>query len=523
MLLLTLSLSSLTRAQARVDLPGTQPGELTMDLREPHLCRNCHGAYSDASAGDTWAGTMMANAGRDPLFQAALTIANQDLPGSGEICIRCHAPRAFLFGRADPPDLSAFEPGDEEGVTCDFCHRLTDDGTGAHLIGTGQYFVADDFVRRGPIRDPMAPHESLYDPYFESSEICGLCHDVSNPLRGGFAIERTYTEWLSSDYPAEGTTCQTCHEPATEGVPVAGSPGAPLRTLHRHEMAGGNTWMPGVLAAEHPELDRQESFDRAAANARDQLEHAATVSITAPASVRAGSDLTIGVRIENQTGHKLPTGYPEGRRCWLRLEVTDDTGAVVFVSGAYDTEAADRHDDPQLRTYEVRMAASGEEGFHFILQDELLQDNRIPPRGFVPQPDTMPVGRDYPLQPDGSLAHWDDAPYVVPVAGRTTGTLTVRATLLYQTTSRPYVELLRDANHTDDRGQRVFDLWERHGRAEPVEMASAEISLAVTKRPEGCSASAGTQDGMLDQAVLVPWVLWLVLKRLERRKRRVVR
>lgn len=479
-------------ALAGVDLPGTQPGELTVDLRGPEACSACHGSFAEHAPSEVWAGTMMANAARDPLFLAALTIANQDDPDAGDLCLRCHTPRGWLFGRSEPHDGSALEPGDLEGVTCDFCHRLVEGPEGERLIGNGQFFVADDQARRGPIMDPLAPHETVYSTYFESSELCGLCHDVSNPLKGGFAIERTYTEWLSSAFADEGTSCQSCHFPAREGL-ACGAPGMPERTVHTHELAGGNAWIPLVLAGEYPELERGPAYQRAANNAVKMLRSAAEVTVSASGAARDG-ELAFTVRVENRTGHKLPTGYPEGRRSWLEIRVHDGAGRLLLHSGAYDPATGHRAADPQLRTYEVRMAAGGQEGFHFVLQDQLLQDNRIPPRGFVPAPDTMPVGRAYPVQADGALAHWDDAPYRVSIPADAPGTvIVVMATLWYQTTSHEYVEFLRDENHTDDRGQHMYDLWERYGRSPPVDMASdvviLDIGEAPTPAPDSCSST----------------------------------
>lgn len=532
-------------AQARAEvpdggvfLPGTQPNELTLDLRPPDFCGACHGGYSERAANDSWSGTMMANAARDPLFQAALTIANQDIPGSGDLCIRCHSPRAWLFGRSSPPLISNFEPEDFEGVQCDFCHRLTAGPKGEHLIGTGQYFVANDFVRRGPIQDSLAPHEWAYSKYFTESRLCGLCHDVSNPLQNGFAIERTYTEWLASDFAAAGTTCQTCHLPAATGK-ACGAPGMPDRAQHAHELAGGNTWMPRVLAGEFPELGRGAAYERAAKAAEAKLRAAATLSLDAPTAVAAGESLSFRVRVENLSGHKLPTGYPEGRRCWLEVRVTDAEGAVLLHSGAYDLASATRAVDPQLRTYEVRMAAQGKEGFHFILQDELLQDTRIPPRGFVAAPDTAPKGRSYPVvaaKSGPALAHWDEAPYSVQLPSGVRGPLKVAVTLWYQTTSREYVESLRDGNLTDDAGKRLHALWQKYDRAPPFAMqeatgmilvaaggavtpdASVPSSPSVAPAGGGCSCRLGARTF----AMRAPWgygILALAAALLRRRRR----
>ncbi|MET0592149.1 MAG: multiheme c-type cytochrome, partial [Polyangiaceae bacterium] len=453
--------------------PGTQPGELTQPIRASAICADCHGQYADYDADGTWRGTMMANAARDPLFHAALTVARQDEPVSGDLCIRCHAPRAWLFGRSEPALISNLEPADFESVQCDFCHRLNTGPNATPYIGNGQYFVANDFIRRGPIRDAKAPHDFQYSEYHEESRLCGLCHDVSNPLRNGFAIERTYTEWLTSSFATEGKSCQSCHMPSQRGF-ACGAPDMPERDAHAHEFAGGNYWMPKVIAGENPTLPR-EPYEKTAKIAEDKLKTAADVTLQIPTRVTAGQKISFQVRVENKTGHKLPTGYPEGRRMWLEVEIADETGKPLFQSGAYDRQTATRRDDPQLRTYEVRMAANGVEGFHFILQDEVLQDNRIPPRGFVARPDTKPVGRDYPVVPapdagrqtpmEPVLAHWDDAPYEF-VLPRSIGTaVVIRATLWYQTTSREYVEALRSANGTDSYGDKMLELWERYDRA----------------------------------------------------------
>jgi hypothetical protein len=306
----------------------------------------------------------------------------------------------------------------------------------------------------------------------------------------------------------------------------------PRRIVHRHELAGGNYWMPRVLAAEHPELGRQAAFDRTVDNAMRQLQSAASLRIDVGESAVAGSALRLRVRVENLTGHKLPTGYPEGRRCWLEVVVTDDAGAEVFRSGGYDFDTATRNEDPSLRTYEARMAADDVEGFHFVLQDEILQDNRIPPRGFLPAHDTRPVGRDYPILPDGTLAWWDDAPYSVPLPADLRGSLTVTATLWYQTTSREYVEFLREANDTDDRGDRMYDLWDRYGRAEPAMMATAgatvELDPIRTPLGGGCTvrppaardqAVGKETDDDLATVVLGSWAL-CVLRGMRLRRRR---
>lgn len=475
-----------------IPLPGTQPLELSTPLRPISSCSGCHANISGDDAFATWEGSMMANAFRDPLFQAALTVANQDVPGSGEYCLRCHTPRAWLGGRSTPTDGSALLADDKHGVDCDFCHRLTPDTNGRFLVGNSQYFVADDSAVRGTNPDHSAVHSVEVVSYVGESELCAPCHDVSNPTLNNFPIERTYTEWKMSAYPQEGVSCQSCHFPQTRGH-ASSFGNTPERVINRHELAGGNYWIPRVLAQTHPEVASPESFARAATAAERLLgEESATITVGAVGGT-PGEALTFTVRVENKTGHKLPTGYPEGRRCWLEVTVSDATGRPLLHSGAYDPNTGERSQDAQLRTYEVRLGVDGVAGFHFMLQNQRLLDNRIPPRGFVSNSETAPVGRTYPRLSDGTLAHWDDAPYTVGVPADATFPLTVRAQLWYQTTSKPYVEALRDLNTTDTRGDTLYALWEANGRAAPVSMGVTTGTLP--RRSDdvsgGCSNASG--------------------------------
>ena len=135
---------------------GTQPG-LFNPLQFADQCFRCHSANQGDPATafrpyTAWAGSMKANATRDPLFFAALDVANNDVPGSGDFCLRCHTPRGWLDGHvikagfgAPNNDVTlgaagcllggAYDSADDlnsdfGGVTCHFCHRLMPQGTG---------------------------------------------------------------------------------------------------------------------------------------------------------------------------------------------------------------------------------------------------------------------------------------------------------------------------------------------------------------------------------------------------------
>ncbi len=466
-------------AQEGFGLLGTEAHELTVNLASAEECAGCHAGFPNAP-NDMWEGTMMANAVIDPLYQAALTIANQDQPGSGEFCLRCHTPSGHLEGRLDPPDGSALIERDLEGVTCDLCHRLELPEDGPY-IGNAQMVVADDAVRRGTIGSTHAPHQVAHSDFLSSSELCGTCHEVSNPGAEDFPIERTYSEWAASDF-LTGESCQDCHMVAADGYASdpEGTDGLPERTLHTHVFVGGNTWIPEVLAGLYPELGLGPSYYMVADAARSLLEEAAVVMIETPSVARRGSTTRFGVRVENTTGHKIPTGYPEGRRMWLEVTVTGPGGEALLESGLYDHDVGDLVGDDQLRIYHAQLGNDGQLNYHMIKQDELLTDTRIPPRGFRPDQSMVPLGIEYEILDDGSYAHWDLAPYSMAIPSEQTGPLTVHARLWYQTTTRAYVEFLQSENYTDDNGDILMDAWLEYGMDTPELMAEFTSTLDVT-------------------------------------------
>ena len=80
--------------------------------------------------------------------------------------------------------------------------------------------------------------------------------------------------------------------------------------------------------------------------ATEMLQNAATLS-----AAYAGGYLR--VTVTNQCGHKLPTGYPEGRRIWLNVRFFDEWDGLLSESGAYDTETGVLTRDLGAKIYEV--------------------------------------------------------------------------------------------------------------------------------------------------------------------------
>ena len=582
---------------------GTQPF-LTHDLLDASICSDCHGnsAFGGVATDvnymplGTWAGSMMANATRDPLFWAAVDIANQDVPGVGDFCIRCHTPLGFYNGHTKNGSgdldyangcklagtISSTENklNDYQGVVCHFCHRLEPQGPNQEaLINNNANAWLDDTdcnspgsptfgpCRKGPYKDyannpnvGTPPHAWEYSSFIQKGEFCGSCHNVSSPeiLNNGvltiaktlidengidlgiaMPIERTYAEWknslfsdliyidgfggdTSTELPnlKQGQTCQTCHMPQSNDTNTRAcifpQPGTRTGNLKKHEFAGGNSWMPQVLKNiygasldEAGIFSRSDAYDRTVISALDMLQ---TKSALIETSIISSTPTLarIKVKVTNLTGHKLPTGYPEGRRMWINLQVKDNNSVLLFESGAYDSTTALLTEDNAIKIYEAKQGiwnsgnstceteASGQKVFHFALNDCIAKDNRIPPLGFRggTSVELKPVATIYPARPGHSnqLVNFDEATYNIMIPNGTPLPLIVTATLKYQTASKEYIDFLDTASTTasentlcnrsqtdgpanQSRGAFMKSLWQNNGKSEPVDMTSSTIQI----------------------------------------------
>jgi hypothetical protein len=615
-----------------IQQPGTQPQEIS-NLESPDKCDNCHGGYNElVEPAFNWRGSMMANAGRDPIFWATLAVAEQDFDGAGDLCIRCHSTAGWLAGRSTPTDGSGLSASDGDGVECDFCHKMTNPDNSKHqgvMIGS---FIANDggdppngyygsgmasmwggSEKLGPYADTVARHQFLRSRFHRSQDFCGTCHDVSNPAVGDLApnhgaqpdadpvtangslggavdgkaafnnfpfmygiVERTFSEFKSGllsqtlvsdyaddpDFPLElkdgairvayesafvagtggdyedGTartfTCQTCHMRPVDGV-GCNKKGAPIRKdLPLHDMTGGNYWMAEAIQYLDPlgklrlggglTSTQIAALNAGVTRAKKQLNEAVSLSVN-------GNTL----RVVNLTGHKLISGYPEGRRMWLNIKWYDGSNSdPIREDGAYgligvtipnpaggtaQVESLVDLYDPNTKVYEAHYgmtqqwaaqlislsyppdlalsynrytgadgttlgelatAAPGteHETFHFVLNNTVVKDNRIPPYGMAYEEarkrNALPVPATQYGNPGaaGSYNYFDDFT-LAPPAGAVYATID----MLYQPTSWEYIQFLWLANNEQnsflvDEGVNLLEAWLNTGMAAPYVMAS---------------------------------------------------
>lgn len=664
--LLTISLAAFGFAAdtvpTEIQQPGTQPAQIS-NLESPDKCDNCHGGYNTTvEPAHNWRGSMMANAGRDPIFWATLAIAEQDFDGAGDLCIRCHSTAGWLAGRSTPTDGSGLSASDADGVECDFCHKSTNPDNSEWIGQQLAPFTANDFgdpgsdpsnvvgyygsgmasiwggnEKLGPYGSSVARHQFLQSQFHRSVDFCGTCHDVSNPAVGDLAhnfgaqatagsvnasgtpgsavagkaafnnlpfrygvVERTFSEFKSgllsktrvsayASLPAElrrgavkaayetalvagrggdyedGSpryfSCQTCHMRPVNGA-GCNKAGAPIRKdLPLHDMTGGNYWMPQAIQYLNPvgklrlggglTSGQIAALNDGVPRVQKQLSEAATLSVSGNT-----------VKVINHTGHKLISGYPEGRRMWLNMKWFDASGAMLREDGEYgplfdelramvtvpnpsggpavQVESILDLDNPNTKVYEAHYGITSEwarqlldlgyspalalaygrmsgtveetlgelaakepgevqETFHFVLNNTVAKDNRIPPYGMSydegAKRNALPVpASQYGGGSTGSTYnHWD-AFTLSPPAGAVYATIE----LMYQPTSWEYIQFLYLANNGQNtflaaEGANLLEAWLNTGMARPYTMASTVWGTAPAPPvPDMAVQSLGT-------------------------------
>jgi hypothetical protein len=478
----------------------------------------------------------------------------------GVSCSICH--------RAVDPD---YKPGVSPDVDADVLAALGFDrppqaGQGGPLAN-GHLVIDHQDRRRGPFDlGNFYYHEFRQSQFHVTSEMCAACHDVSNPAYtktvgpGGvvtytkgsldskhptgnkydmYPVERLYSEWAESSFASGSvtqtvpdgqggfvgrfggngltaySTCQDCHMPPIEGTGCAPFLGSPVRpNVPQHNFAGANTWVlyaiNNLFSPLETHMDDPAMIDASVGRAVTMLQRASDTELKV-----IGDQLR--VRVINEGGHKLPSGYGEGRRIWVNVKFLNAANAVIAERGRYDSATGalttgDTKVYEQLQGLDSVMAAQAElpagAGFHFALNNKVIKDNRIPPRGFTnagfAAVQAAPVGAAYA---DGQ--YWDDTLFTIPA-----GATSAQVNVYHQTSSKEYMEFLRDnANnpiHSGDFvqppsgssattvGEVVYEQWQLLGRSAPTLMDSAATPARACKPDLGGQGGVLGADGVLN-------------------------
>jgi hypothetical protein len=442
---------------------------------------------------------------------------------------------------------------------CGSCHDVSNSVTGDLAHNFGKQSTSDPVVASGAPGSPVAGKAAFKNPPFMygivertysefkssllSQTLVSSYAGLPGDLKAG-AIEAAF-ESSGGNYKDGAPryfSCQTCHMRAVTGV-GANKAGTPTRAdLPLHDMTGGNYWAAeailfqntaGTLRLGGGLLATQIDAIRAGADrARQQLNLAASLSVTGNA-----------LKVTNLTGHKLISGYPEGRRMWLNIKWYDAGKTLLREDGKYDVVASVNGTsvkslvnlaDPNIRIYEAhygmtkewanqllglgysaslplgfdrvtgalaytlgQLAAQADgtyhNTFHFALNNTVTKDNRIPPYGMAYEEarkrNALPVpASQYGGVAGGTYNYWDELTLNPPA-----GAAYAEIKLMYQPTSWEYIQFLYLANNKSNaflaqEGVNLLNAWLGTGQAEPHVMASTTWGNAPPPPPTECSA-----------------------------------
>jgi len=513
----------------------------------------------NVSLGEAWETSMMANSTRDPYWHAVVAAELHDFPMLEEeindTCTRCHAPLANELAKKTGQPIHIFDSGSEangdlvkgiygmnaedeifnhamDGVSCTLCHQIEPGNLGTESSFSGGYIITGSPT--GDIKDRPAyaqyPETDLnvgymvqqsdftptFGPHMSTSETCATCHNLNvEPVNeqgeliegiAHFSEQANHLEWLNSDYAVGGSReadCQSCHMPTLESDVFLGE-GANIKRpdFAEHTFLGANTVMQEMLMNFRDELGVLPSatdadFEESIARNQDFIKTSADVTIAA--GQVDGDQISFDVQVENNTGHKLPTGY-HSRRVYLHVQVLDGSGLQIFESGeirpdgsivgvAEDTDPSEwelHHDvitsPTQVQVYQSVPIDEHSERAHSLLRGSAYgKDNRIPPHGF----DKNVVNGNPALPPsfgvfglaatdDDFNAGFDTVTY--QVSSNTAGPYTVLAELRYQPISYGHLlDLFTVSDQVDqvDMFRTMYDSTER--RDEVIDSVTATI------------------------------------------------
>jgi MYXO-CTERM domain-containing protein len=199
------------------------------------------------------------------------------------------------------------------------------------------------------------------------------------------------------------------------------------------------------------------------------------------------------VHVQNNTGHKFPTGYVDGRRAWVAVEIIDKDGVTHSLAGAYDAATGAIASDPPTHVYRAVHGrwdgAQGVPEHSLVKQDMLLSDTRIPPEGFVPDERTANTDEVDFKDGQGGYRHWDELTFSLTAPAGVTGVATLSARVYFQSITPEYKEFLVTENKTDSKGEALAQIYDSTGQGPPV--VAGKVDVAVDFGGEGGAGGAG--------------------------------
>ena len=477
-------------------------------------CTSCHQQMVDESGADVsidaaWRSTMMANAARDPYWQASVRLETLAHPALAEViedkCATCHMPMATGTVHAGGEKAPILDDGFNnanhdyhglamDGVSCTLCHQIEDSNLGEadsfsgsyvidYTLPQGERMVYSQFQSPQGLANQMQA-ASGFTPelgiHIKQAELCATCHTLYTPyvndegeVAGVFPEQMPYLEWQHGNFSVD-TPCQSCHMPHATGRVVTSITGGPPRSpFSMHNFVGGNAYMQAIFLNFGDDMGLTAGSDQFSATKDRLLNQLAnwTANVSIQDVALENGRMRADVQIEPLTGHKFPAGFPS-RRAFVHFVVTDAADNVIFESGEFDANGRildDDHDtsyasgdvvfephyavitaDDQVQIYETVMAdVNGDVTTVLLRGAGYAKNNRLLPIGFDKITASLDIAVKGTAYYDTNFTGGSDCIMYTFEVGDTEGPFTVTAELYYLSISYNWAEKIRGYDSTE--------------------------------------------------------------------------
>ena len=343
----------------------------------PQTCARCHKGIHD-----NWEDSMHAVSATDEWYlRVKDLLAFEEGEPAVRLCAGCHAPVALMTGEVGLYNQES--AASKQGVSCSFCHTVESvhGGNGGWVSNPGRVrmyrggdYLAEEGVENAAhlvMASPGVHKADMMRPLYRDSAMCMSCHQFE---LNGVKLQSTYEEWQTSEYAAEGVTCQSCHF----------TPGA-----------GPKVPDPGHLVESYPERDHilRHTLSGASTVAAPRWEkNVETLRETVELEANLDEN-KLEVTVHNRkAGHHLPTGVGDMRQMWLEVVAYDAQENEVYSSGKLDP-AGYLPDEAAL----FHQVLGDAQGNPIVRHDiwrvaQVLEDTRIPAKGSVTSSFDLPAG-----------------------------------------------------------------------------------------------------------------------------------
>lgn len=307
-------------------------------------CRECH---SDIFK--LWNNSLHSSSFSNPTFQTSyMSLLLNEGKEAGGLCLRCHAPAAYLYNDYDLKSSKA-----AEGVSCWYCHSISSVNQNNRI--ESYYNIDTSGVIYGPYEptDERA-HDIEHSKLHLTAEVCAGCHEFVNDNDVG--ILETFSEWKKSSYSKKDIYCQNCHMPIMIDLSVADDKKVSNYYVTAHEFQGGHSQV--------------------------NLENAVNLKTIVTKNNRT---LKVNIYLTNaESGHVLPTGIPirklvlkvsllnknlvelgSARKVYRKV-LTDEYGTIIENAADMFKNATQIFSDNRIKPEETRI-----EEFTFMLPKHL--------------------------------------------------------------------------------------------------------------------------------------------------------